>query len=116
MIVLVFFGAAIAEGSIFTALNWSVVGFAFVVLLLVRPVCGFISLAGYGASPVEKAVISFFGIRGLGSFYYLAFALGKAEFEHTEILWVAVCFVVLASILMHGITVTPVMNFLDRRR
>jgi NhaP-type Na+/H+ or K+/H+ antiporter len=116
MVLLVFFGAAIAEGSIFVALNWSVVVFSLVVLLLVRPACGFISLAGYKATAVEKAVISFFGIRGLGSFYYLAFALGHAKFEQSGILWVSVCFVVLASILMHGVTVTPVMNFLDRRR
>ncbi len=116
MILLVFFGAAIAEGTIFDALNWYVVGFALLVLLVVRPACGFVSLAGYPATLVEKAVISFFGIRGLGSFYYLAFALGKAEFEQSGILWVSVCFVVLASILMHGVTVTPVMNFLDRRR
>ncbi|HSO47678.1 MAG TPA: cation:proton antiporter [Rhizobiaceae bacterium] len=115
MILLVFFGAAIAEGSIFAALNWHVVVFALAVLLVVRPACGIVSLAGYKASYVEKAVISFFGIRGLGSFYYLAFALGKAEFEQADILWVSVCFVMLASILLHGVTVTPVMNFLDRR-
>lgn len=46
-------------------------------------------------------------MRGLGSFYYLAFALGQAEFEGATILWVTVCFAVLSSIVMHGVMVTP---------
>ena len=74
-----------------------------------------VSFAGYRASFVEKSVIAFFGIRGLGSFYYLAFALGQAEFDHPQLLWVTVCTVVLASIVMHGILVTPIMQKLDRR-
>lgn len=61
-------------------------------------------------------VIACFGIRGLGSFYYLAFALSVAEFSETRILWVTVCLVVVISIIMHGVTVTPVMRFLDRHQ
>ena len=61
-------------------------------------------------------MIAFFGIRGLGSFYYLAFALGQAEFDQPETLWVTVCLVVLVSIVIHGVTVTPAMRFLDRQR
>ena len=63
--------------------------------------------------PLEKGVIAFFGIRGLGSFYYITYALGQAEFEQSQILWVTVCFVVLCSILMHGVLVTPIMRRLD---
>ena len=59
-------------------------------------------------------MIAFFGIRGLGSFYYLAFALGLVEFERPETLWVTVCLVVLVSIVVHGIAVTPAMRLLDR--
>ena len=61
-------------------------------------------------------MIAFFGIRGLGSFYYLAFALGQAEFDSPETLWVTVCLVVLVSIVVHGVTVTPAMRVLDRQR
>jgi NhaP-type Na+/H+ or K+/H+ antiporter len=60
-------------------------------------------------------VIAFFGIRGLGSFYYVAYALGQTVFEQPQILWVTVCFVVLSSIVMHGVLVTPIMRQLDRR-
>jgi NhaP-type Na+/H+ or K+/H+ antiporter len=116
MVVLVCFGAAIAEGSIFGALTWQVVAIATLILFVVRPLSAWAGLAGYRAPAPEKGVIAFFGIRGLGSFYYVAYALGQAEFERTQILWVTVSFVVLASIVMHGVLVTPVMRQLDSRR
>ncbi len=116
MVILVCFGAAIAEGTIFDALNWQVIAVALVVLLVIRPLSGLIGLAGMPQPRDEKAVIAVFGIRGLGSFYYLAYALGQAEFDSPEILWVTVCVVVLISIIIHGITVTPIMNMIDRRR
>ena len=75
---------------------------------------GIIGLAGTGRRRGEKWVIAFFGIRGLGSFYYIAYALGHAAFQ-SEILWTVVCFVVLVSIVMHGIMVKPIMRALDRQ-
>ena len=116
MVVLVCFGAAIAEGSIFGALTWQVVAIATLILFVVRPLTAWAGLAGYRAPALEKGVIAFFGIRGLGSFYYVAYALGQTEFEQTQILWVTVSFVVLASIILHGILVTPVMRRLDGGR
>jgi sodium/hydrogen antiporter len=116
MVLLVCFGSAIAEGSIFGALSWQVMVTTALILFVVRPLAGWIGLIGFRASSQEKAVIAFFGIRGLGSFYYLAFALGQAEFEGATILWVTVCFAVLSSVVMHGVMVTPVMHQLDRRR
>lgn len=116
MVLLVCFGAAIAEGSIFDALDWQVVLPAILILLVIRPLAGWISLAGFSAPAKEKAVIAFFGIRGLGSFYYLAYALGQADFAETDILWVTVCLVVLMSIVLHGIIVTPIMRHLDECR
>jgi NhaP-type Na+/H+ or K+/H+ antiporter len=114
MVLLVFFGAAIAEGSVFKGLNWNVVAVAALILLVVRPLSAWISLMGSPEPPKEKAVIAFFGIRGLGSFYYLAYATGQAQFERPEDLWVTVFLVVLASIVLHGIAATPVMRHLDR--
>ena len=60
-------------------------------------------------------MISFFGIRGLGTVYYLAYAPRHGEFEAPDLLWSAASLVVLVSIVLHGVTVTPVMRYLDRR-
>ncbi|WP_274426100.1 cation:proton antiporter [Chelativorans sp. YIM 93263] len=116
MVLLVCFGAAIAEGTIFNALSWPVIFVAVLILLVLRPLSGWISLTGHSAPHHEKLAISFFGIRGLGSFYYVAYALGQAEFDAAQIIWVTVCCVVLLSIVTHGIAVTPIMKRLDRYR
>jgi NhaP-type Na+/H+ or K+/H+ antiporter len=116
MVILVCFGAAIAEGTVFGALDWPVIAVALLTVLVIRPLSGLIGLATSPHPRDEKAVIAFFGIRGLGSFYYLAYALGQATFDKPEILWVTVCVVVLISIILHGMTVTPVMGAIDRRR
>jgi NhaP-type Na+/H+ or K+/H+ antiporter len=84
------------------------------VLLIARPVAGMIGLAGTSLPWREKLVISFFGIRGMGSIYYLAFALNHADFSDPRGLWATVGAVVLASILLHGVTVTPALQLMDR--
>lgn len=58
-----------------------------------------------------------FGIRGIGSLFYVAYAAGQASFGIAERqLWAVVSFVVLVSVVLHGITATPVMNRLDTLR
>ena len=114
MALLVCFGVAIAEGTVFGGVTWRTVAVALLVLFVIRPLCGWLCLVGVPLPWRERAAIAFFGIRGLGSFYYLAFALGEAEFTGPEVLWATVCLVVLGSILLHGITVTPAMLWLDR--
>jgi NhaP-type Na+/H+ or K+/H+ antiporter len=115
MVLLVLFGAAIAEGSLREAMSWPIALFALLTLFVVRPLCGWIGLSGQGVPLEERLAISFFGIRGIGSFYYLAFAMGVAEFEDPRVLWSATGLVVLVSIVLHGTTVTPVMRYLDAR-
>jgi len=61
--------------------------------------------------------LSFFGIRGIGSVYYLAFALGEGHFtDQAHWLWSFIGLVVALSIVIHGATTSPLMNRLDRLR
>jgi NhaP-type Na+/H+ or K+/H+ antiporter len=92
------------------------VGLTVPFIFLVRPAAGLVSLAGALHPLRERAAIAFFGIRGLGSFYYLAYALNEASFPDAKILWSVLGFTVLLSVLLHGTTVTPFMAHLDRRR
>jgi NhaP-type Na+/H+ or K+/H+ antiporter len=114
MVLLVMFGAALVAGGLLDALSWPVAAFAGIALFVVRPVCGWISLIGAHGSASERRVISFFGIRGLGTFYYLSYGMGKATFPGSDIVLAAVSLTVLVSILLHGVTVTPIMRYLDR--
>jgi NhaP-type Na+/H+ or K+/H+ antiporter len=83
---------------------------------VVRPLAGWIGLIGTDPPTGEKAAISFFGIRGIGSIYYLAYALQHAKFDNAHLLWSTTGFIILVSIVLHGITVTPTMRRLDLRR
>ncbi|OAP39969.1 cation transporter [Sinorhizobium glycinis] len=115
MVLLVCFGAAVSIGQFIAELDWRVVAFALFVLAIARPVTGWMSLPST-LPKGERAAIAIFGIRGLGSIYYLAFATGMARFEEAGVMWSAVALIVLISIVTHGLTVTPAMRWLDRRR
>ena len=113
MVLLLLFGGALARGLL-QGLSWADVAAAGVILLVIRPVTGLVGLWGFRAARAEKLTIAFFGIRGVGSFYYLAYGLNHMEVAGAGRLWAILGLVVLLSVLMHGLTVTPIMRLLDR--
>lgn len=115
MVVLVLFGGALGSGLL-NALGWMEAAFVLLVLLVVRPAAGLIGMTGFRATPPEKFTIAFFGIRGVGSIYYMAYGLNHMEAAGEDRLWALLGLIVALSILLHGITVTPVMRLLDRSR
>jgi len=114
MLLLLAFGGAIVNGLL-AGIGWIEVAAVVLILLVVRPLAGLLALIGTGATVGEKLSIAFFGIRGVGSFYYLAYGLNHGNFQDKDRLWVILSLVVFVSILMHGLTVTPAMRWLDRR-
>lgn len=116
VVILVLLGGAIARGLL-AGIGWAEVAVALAFLILVRPLSGWLALARGKTGPRERIAISFFGIRGIGSLYYLAYALGKGGFgAQADYLWSVVGLVVAASVVLHGATTAPVMQRLDRLR
>ncbi len=115
MVLLLLLGGALVSG-ILSAVTWIDFAIALMILLVVRPATALIGLAGLPAGRSEKLTLAFFGIRGVGSLYYLAYGLNRLEFAYAERLWALVALVVLLSILLHGLTVTPVMRAVDRKQ
>jgi NhaP-type Na+/H+ or K+/H+ antiporter len=80
-----------------------------VLLLLVRPLAVALALVRSDLPGGERAFVGWFGVRGIGSLYYVAFAIGVggiAAGEATTLFWtVAICVVV--SIVVHGLTASP---------
>lgn len=113
-VLLIFFGGALVSG-ILKPLTWEMVLFSLSFQLLVRPATAYLSLMGTKMHWKEKLAISFFGIRGMGSVYYLAFAVGHAYFGEERKLWAIVAFSMLLSIVMHGLTATSAMRYLAVR-
>ena len=114
MVLLVLFGGALASGLL-AKLDWQAVLFCAIAILIIRPFTGWLALLGLPSSRIERAVIAFYGIRGVGSAYYLAYALNREPSADSDYLWSVVSFVIVSSVLLHGVTVTPVMSILDRR-
>ncbi|WP_035564766.1 cation:proton antiporter [Hymenobacter sp. IS2118] len=115
VVILILFGGAIA-GGLLAPLTWQAAAVGLLLLLVLRPLGGMLTLAGSErVTLAERVVISFFGIRGIGSIFYIAFALERANFPQARLLWAVLGFTMLVSIVMHGALATPVMNWLDRR-
>lgn len=125
LIVLLLLGIALTNGLL-DALSWRGAAVGIALLLVVRPVTAWIALrigsppkrriGDRGIGPRERLATAFFGIRGIGSIYYLAYATGQEDFAHADALWSTVGFVVAVSVVLHGVTATPVMRWLDDRR
>ena len=115
MVLLLLFGGALVSGLL-AKVTWVDAVVAAIILLIIRPITGLIGLIGHRAHFGEKLTLAFFGIRGVGSIYYLAYGLNHVKVDGTDRLWGLVGLVILFSILLHGLTVTPVMRMLDRER
>lgn len=114
MVLLVGFGATIAGGGFLSGLTWGAIIFVVVALAFVRPVAGWISLLGFRAPMAERVVISFFGIRGLGTAYYLAYAMQRGDFKDAKLVWATAALTVLLSVVMHGASAKSALGRLDR--
>ncbi|WP_416173733.1 cation:proton antiporter [Brevundimonas sp.] len=113
MLVLVLFGGARANGLL-EALTWRDMLIGLGMVLVVRPLAGLLSLIGSPLPRRDRVALSWFGIRGLGSVYYLAYALNHADFGVSERLWAIVGFIILVSIVVHGVSAAPVMRLIER--
>jgi sodium/hydrogen antiporter len=115
VVVIILLGGAVGRGLL-EGIGWKEVAFAAAFLLLVRPIAGLIGLARGTTGPRDRMVISFFGVRGVGSLFYVAFGLAAGNFVDGSYLWALVALVVVGSIVIHGIAATPVMHSIDLRR
>jgi NhaP-type Na+/H+ or K+/H+ antiporter len=115
MVLLLLLGVSAARGLL-DALTWTGALAAVLLVLVVRPLAGWLSLLGGQGTPGQRLALGFFGVRGIGSFYYLAYATTEGAFSEAAELWATVGFTVLLSVLVHGMTATPAMNRLDHGR
>jgi NhaP-type Na+/H+ or K+/H+ antiporter len=89
-------------------------GIAVALIVVIRPAAGWLALWGCRAPRRDRAVLSLFGVRGIGSVYYLAYAAGHVEFWDEAALWALVGFTILLSTLLHGFTAGLAVDRLGR--
>jgi NhaP-type Na+/H+ or K+/H+ antiporter len=100
----------------FEPLTPRLVCLVIVLLFVFRPLAVYVSLMGIRLSRLERGLIAWFGIRGIGSIYYLSFAIEHGLLaSHTEDLVNITLATVATSILVHGICATPLMDYYGRK-
>jgi NhaP-type Na+/H+ or K+/H+ antiporter len=104
---------ATLQTSLFT---WQSAALCVALFVIVRPVAVEVSLLGSSATPAQRRLMSWFGIRGIGSFYYLAFALEHGSANDVTPLIPLTLAVITASVVIHGVSATPLMNWYRRVR
>jgi NhaP-type Na+/H+ or K+/H+ antiporter len=123
LLILLMLGMSMTKG-VLGELDWRGVVIALALVFVVRPVAGWASLRLRAREPglpgglgrKEMLATAFFGVRGIGSLYYLSFAAGEHAFADERWLWSTVAFTILLSVMVHGTLATPVMRYLERRR
>lgn len=109
--------AVIAIGALLWAVQWEHAAWWFVPLLLVgiRPLAVMLGLVHSPSSRGQRWLMSWFGIRGVGSLYYLMYALNHGLPRELAAPLVALTLAtVVVSIVVHGISVTPLMAAYER--
>lgn len=91
--------------------SWKAVGVALFLFMVARPVSVLASLVGSGTQWRIRGLTGSFGVRGIGSLYYLMYAIqrGLPEALALELIQLTLIVVTL-SILLHGISVKPLMD------
>jgi NhaP-type Na+/H+ or K+/H+ antiporter len=109
----------ITIGALLWAVQWqeSVWWFVPLLLLVIRPLSVRVGLARSRVSRAQRWLIGWFGIRGVGSLYYLMYAVNHGLDNALADQLVALTLsVVVTSIVVHGISVTPMMAAYEKAR
>lgn len=113
MIVVLLVGAMLWYSHLHAKAIWLVL----LLFLVARPLSVWFGILGARVSKDQRLLISWFGIRGIGSIYYLMYAVnhGVPDSMAEELISLTLT-VVTVSIVAHGISVTPLMKFYSRRK
>jgi len=97
-------GLGAAMPALLGALDLAGVLIALALILVIRPAAGLLSLAGSRLRGRERLVVAVYGVRGVGSIYYLSYAGAHLNLTNEAQLWAITALVVLISTVLHGFT------------
>ena len=91
-------------------LQWVHLFVTLALVAIIRPVAGWLSLIGTHVRGRDRAIVAIYGVRGIGSIYYLCYAGRHVEFANEIQIWSLVGLVILVSTVLHGFTVARAME------
>jgi NhaP-type Na+/H+ or K+/H+ antiporter len=95
-------GLGAAMPALMRDLELTSVLIALGLILVIRPAAGLLSLAGSRLKGAQRWVVAFYGVRGVGSVYYLSYAGSHVELTNEKQLWAITAIVILVSTVLHG--------------
>lgn len=111
-VILIGFGMSIGQGLL-SGIGWRDLVVALAFLAIIRPAAGYLALLGSGVRRRHRAVIAVLGIRGIGTFYYLAYGINQGAFPEAGSLWRVAGLVVFLSVVLHGFGAIWAMKRVD---
>ncbi|MEJ7848611.1 MAG: sodium:proton antiporter [Pyrinomonadaceae bacterium] len=94
--------------------DWRAVPLALALFFVIRPSAALIFLVRTPTGKIQRLMMGWFGIRGIGSLYYLSYALNHGLNENISDTVSITLSVVAISILLHGISSQPILNYYER--
>ena len=93
--------------------DWTHFIVACSLIFIIRPGIGLVSMIGQDCESWDRIKIAFFGVRGMGSIFYIAFAFSHAEFARDiqSQIWAVVALTIIVSAAVHGTLATRWMNY-----
>ena len=91
--------------------------YAALLVVVIRPLSVFLSVPGRALPRSQRRVVAWFGIRGIGSLFYLALVIDSGVAPALAVDLVNATLPAIAlSVLLHGVSATPLMGLYRRRR
>lgn len=112
-------GIVLVVGALLATVTFrsEVLWFIPLLFLVIRPLAVYLGLLGTRIEPAQRRLMAWFGIRGVGSIYYLMYAITHELKEGLADRLLSITLaVVVASVLAHGVSVTPLMNRYEKRK
>jgi NhaP-type Na+/H+ or K+/H+ antiporter len=95
--------------------DWRAVGLGLILFCFIRPIAVWLLISKRLLNKRQKALVGWFGIRGIGSLFYLCFALGHGLPDDVVRVSISLTLSVVAlSILLHGVSIQPLLERYER--
>jgi NhaP-type Na+/H+ or K+/H+ antiporter len=94
--------------------DWRAVPLAFALFFVIRPLSVLLFLIKTPTDKTQRLMMGWFGIRGIGSIYYLSYAMNHGLTEDLTELSGIILSVVALSIVVHGISSQPILDYYER--
>ncbi len=102
--------------GVFLALywDWRAVPVSLALFFVIRPAATFVFLVGTRTTRLQRTMMAWFGIRGIGSLYYLSYALNHSASADVDETVGLVLSTIALSVIFHGLSGQPVLRFYER--